>query len=254
MRPAASRAAAERAVDDHEQRAEADQRPQHRVEPAGQVAERAEQERRRRGERVAERRASSRRAPRPRPAASAASSGSVIVSGNSGPIATPSRTAQPQPPRVEHDAEQRAPAAARRRRRASAARQPVVGGPGDEEPDRDRDGVQHREQRAGRALAPAALDVRVGQPGVQPVEDGRHEEERRDEPPGERPAERQLRAAGRRPACAAARCASARARATASAVETAPKTSSGVRQPPAACASGTATVAASAEPIVIPEV
>ena len=40
----------------------------------------------------------------------------------------------------------------------------------------------------------------------------------------------------------------------ASSVETTPKTSSGVRQPPAPCASGTATLAATAEPIVIPDV
>ena len=40
----------------------------------------------------------------------------------------------------------------------------------------------------------------------------------------------------------------------ASAVETPPMTSSGVRQPFAACASGTATAAATAAPIVIPAV
>ena len=40
----------------------------------------------------------------------------------------------------------------------------------------------------------------------------------------------------------------------ASTVETAPNTSSGVLHPPAARESGTATVAARAEPIVIPEV
>ena len=68
----------------------------------------------------------------------------------------------------------------------------MIRGPGDEKPARDRHRVHDCEQLPGRGIAPAALDVHVGQPRVQAVEHRRHEEERSDEPPGEKPAERQL--------------------------------------------------------------
>ena len=94
----------------------------------------------------------------------------------------------------------------------------------------------------------------VGQPGVQPVEDRRHEEERSDEPPGEQAAERQSK---RSNVDADMRRLGARQQSHSIAEpgrdggEDEQRRRASRRR---ACASGTATAAATAEPIVIPAV
>ena len=146
---------AERAVDDDERARQADERPEHGGRTRRSASRIAPSSERRQSPRAcSRRRASSPRAPPPRPAGSAASSGSVIVSGKSGPIATPS-SGRPDPagaggsttPSSATSCSDAAPA------EPDAPLTPVVGGPGDGEPDRDRDACSG--PRAGAPAEPS---------------------------------------------------------------------------------------------------
>ena len=120
-------------------------------------------------------RASSRRARRRAPGVRSKSSGSVITSANSPPWAMPAseRPGVRDPrERDEHDgAGDEAHAEAEQERAPPAG---AVGEPRDDERGRDRRQVHHREQQPRAAVAPAALGVRVGEPGVEAVVRGRH--------------------------------------------------------------------------------
>ena len=93
------------------------------------------------------------------------SSGSAIVSEKSGPIVAPSSTAQRKPPPGSSTTPSSDDEPERRAARHPGAPRPhAVGEPRDREARDDLRRVQHGEERAGLALAPAALDVHVGQP------------------------------------------------------------------------------------------